>query len=82
MILFSTETVDQSRTSTPLGRMLPKRHSAKDVDSTISDAQHRNLIRSGVPQSVAQQILGHRTSSVFERYNVTDESDIKQAGTG
>ena len=39
----------------------------------------RNLNRSGVPQSVAHKLLGHRTSSVFDRDNVTDEQDIREA---
>jgi hypothetical protein len=40
----------------------------------------RNLIRAGVPQSVAQAISGHRTASVFARYNLTDTRDVIAAG--
>jgi integrase len=40
----------------------------------------RNLVRAGVTQDVAQKISGHRTASVFSRYNVTDERDIIDAG--
>jgi len=36
----------------------------------------RNLIRSGVSQSVSMQISGHKTASMFQRYNITDETDI------
>jgi integrase len=39
----------------------------------------RNLIRSGVDQSVAMKLLGHATPSIFRRYNVTDERDLRQA---
>jgi len=39
----------------------------------------RNLIRSGVPQAVAQRISGHRTAATFARYNITDESDLADA---
>lgn len=39
----------------------------------------RNLIRSGVDQSVAMKLLGHATPSMFRRYNVTDERDLRQA---
>lgn len=39
----------------------------------------RNLVRAGVPQSVAQAISGHRTASVFTRYDITSEQDLRQA---
>jgi integrase len=39
----------------------------------------RDLIRSGVPESVAMGITGHKTNSVFRRYNITDTEDIRKA---
>jgi hypothetical protein len=36
------------------------------------------MIRSGTRQSVAMSISGHRTASMFARYNVTDDSDQRQ----
>ena len=39
----------------------------------------RDLVRAGVGQSVAMTISGHRTVSVFQRYNITDEDDKRAA---
>jgi integrase len=39
----------------------------------------RNLVRSGVPQSVAMKITGHRSDSMFRRYAIVDESQKRDA---
>jgi integrase len=39
----------------------------------------RNMIRAGVPQSVAMRISGHKTTAMFLRYDITSDEDKRDA---
>lgn len=40
----------------------------------------RNLERAGVPRSVAMKLTGHKTESVYRRYAIASEDDMRVAG--
>ncbi|HMK20682.1 MAG TPA: site-specific integrase [Terriglobales bacterium] len=59
-----------------------KREDLKYVGRTFHDLRRsacRNMINAGVPQKTAMAISGHRTDSMFRRYAISNENDLRTA---
>ena len=39
----------------------------------------RNLSRANVPEALAMKITGHKTNSMYRRYRIVDENELREA---
>ena len=67
-----------------VGRLekLPDGQQKKDKAIIVHDLRRcaaRNLSQAGMPEAVAMEITGHKTRSMYRRYRIAGERDLREA---
>jgi integrase len=63
----------------PLGQRLVAKKYTGIIVHDLRRCAARNLSRAGVPEAVAMEITGHKTRSMYRRYRIVDERDLREA---
>jgi len=75
-------TLEAGRKCPRCGQRWTKKRQPKYVGRLFHDFRRtavRDMVRAGVPETVAMSISGHSTRSMFQRYDITDGRDQREA---